>query len=103
MTSVSNVPAFNSSDSSRMVMAGMRKRKTKGARMKSPSSPAYPKSRMLNSSGKTQRNSPMVSSKTVSTMYPMRELRKPFISFFNSVSMPGGVFGWTKIGFFGER
>jgi hypothetical protein len=62
-------------------MAGIRNRKTKGARTNRLSRPAYPKSRILNSNGKTHKNSPLISRNTAITIYPIRELRKLFSSF----------------------
>jgi hypothetical protein len=70
-----------------MVIAGMRNRNTKGASKNNPSRFAYPKSRRLNSSGRTQRNKPITSKKTIITIYPTRVFKKPLISFFKSVNI----------------
>jgi hypothetical protein len=65
------------------VIAGIRKRKTNGARINSPSIFAYPKSRILNCIGTTHRNSPITTKKTMITIYPIREFKKPLTSFLN--------------------
>jgi len=50
-----------------MVMAGIKKRKTKGAIVNNPSILAYPKSMMFDSNGNTHRNKPFTIRKTAIT------------------------------------
>jgi hypothetical protein len=59
------VPDFFSSAKERIVIAGIKKRRTKGANINNPSILAYPLSRMLNSNGKTHKNNPLINKKTV--------------------------------------
>ena len=64
-----------------MVSAGIKNKKTQGARKNKPSSPAYPASKRLNVPGKTHKNSPFNNKKTTTTMYPVSEPRKLLSSF----------------------
>jgi len=70
-----------------MVIAGIKKRKTKGASVHNPSILAYPFSKILKSRGKTQINKPLISKKTIITIYPINELKKFLISLLNNVNM----------------
>jgi hypothetical protein len=78
------VPDFFSSAKERMVIAGMRKRKTHGPIEKSVSMLAYPTSRTLVPPRIIHMKSDMAKRKTTITMYPMRELRKLRISLTKS-------------------
>ena len=77
----SNVPLLNSSDKVRIVIAGIRKTKTHGAVAKNGSKEAYKPSNIL--PGKTHKFSPKKRKNTPMLMYPIKELKNPFISFLN--------------------
>lgn len=79
------VPVLCSSENVFIVIAGIRKRKSKGARIKNESKLAYPLSRILKpDSGKTQIINPVAHRKTRITTYPVIELKKLLISFLKS-------------------
>ena len=79
------VPDFCSSANIFIVIAGMRKRKRSGARIKNESKFAYPFSIILKSvAGKTQIIKPVAHKKTRITTYPVIELKKLLISFLKS-------------------
>jgi hypothetical protein len=75
------VPSRFSSAIILIVTAGIRNIKTHGEMKKSASSPAYPLSSIFNSPGKTHMNILLIRRKTIITIYPVRLLKKPLISF----------------------
>ena len=78
-------------------MAGMRKRKSQGARIKNESNVAYPFSSILNSDpGKTQMIKPVAHRNTRTTTYPVIELKKLLISFLKSDNKADRLGGKSK-------
>lgn len=71
---ISNVPALNSSESERIVMAGTRNIKIHGANSKNLSNEAYPNAKML-LSFKTNRNTPFINKNRIMAIYPVRLLK----------------------------
>jgi len=62
-------------------MAGIRNRKTNGARVNNASRLAYPKSMIFDSRGNTHKNKPFTNRNTAITIYPSKEFKKLLISF----------------------
>ena len=83
---ISNVPALNSSDSERMVMAGTRNMNIQGASSKNLSSEAYPNSKML-LSGSINRNTALINKKMIMAIYPVRLLKNWLSSFLQMLHM----------------
>ena len=81
----SMVPVLLSSENERIVIAGTRNKKTSGAMLNNPLISANPREMMFSDNGNTQRKSPVSTRNTPITIYPVRELRKPFISFKNKL------------------
>jgi hypothetical protein len=84
--SISNVPALNSSESERMVIAGTRNIRTQGASSKNLSNDAYPNSKML-LSFKTKRNTPFINKNSIMAIYPVRLLKNWLSSFLQMLHM----------------
>lgn len=84
---ISIVPLRCSSANIFIVTAGIRKRNTHGAIMNNGSMLENPLSIILKSApGKIHMINPNVSRKTIITIYPINELKKLLISFFNSAT-----------------
>lgn len=81
------VPDLISSLKKRIVIAGMRNKNTHGAMINKPSMLAYPELRIFKFPSNTKRNNPVIHKNTVSTKYPIRELKKLDISFLNNEIM----------------
>jgi hypothetical protein len=82
---IGRVPPLFSSENRRMVTAGTRNRKTQGAIMKKLSSVAKPPSRIFESPGKIHRKRLLITTKTIMTIYPIKEEKKARTSFKNKI------------------
>ncbi len=91
------VPLFFSSANERIVIAGIRNINTHGATTNKPSILEYPFSSTFESPGKIHINKPTVNKKTVITIYPISELKKLFISFFNKAYIMYSQFYENKV------
>tara|TARA_R110002051_G_scaffold212509_1_gene277594 strand:- start:1315 stop:1635 length:321 start_codon:yes stop_codon:yes gene_type:complete len=80
MNKSSNVPNLISSEKLLMVMAGIRKRNTQGARRKNLSKSANPYSKILKGPLNTQRNRPVKIKKRPMTKYPIGDVKNACIS-----------------------
>ena len=76
----SKVPLLRSSAKLRIVIAGMRNKRTQGAKVKKGSIDATPPDKMFQGPGNTHRKSPINRRKAAMTTYPIKELKKPRIS-----------------------
>jgi hypothetical protein len=74
------VPDLVSSAKERIVIAGINSKKTTGAKLNKPLISANPLSNILSGNGNIHRNNPVSDRKTPITIYPIRELKKLFIS-----------------------
>ena len=64
---ISMVPVRSSSEKDRMVMAGIKKTKNQGLKLKKAVRSANPAFKMLYSSSKTHKNKPLINKKTAIT------------------------------------
>ena len=78
----SMVPVLNSSAKLFMVIAGIKKRKTQGAKQKNGVISAKPAFKILKSSSKINKNKPLISKKTPITKYAIGLAKNELNSFF---------------------